>query len=113
MLNIQEEIIAEGATVLKLIGDVDISSAKELRQTLLEKLQATDRLVIDCTRTSSLDFFIIQLLCSAHRSAINLKKDLSLRGGEQPEIKELIRATGFTRQGGCSLDSEDIGCLWC
>jgi len=113
MLTIEQEAQAPGSLLLKLRGDADVTGTTQLREALLTGLNEQNELLIDCSQTTSFDFFAIQLLCSAHRSAVVGGKKIRLVAGDLPTLKQAIRATGFARQNGCSLCPDDDDCLWC
>ncbi len=112
MLNIAQETTSEGATLLKLVGDATIEQAEQLHQSLLAALKGNDHLQVDCSQTSSLDLYAIQLLCSAHRSSVAWKKTLTFHGTPTEPIKRAINKTGFRREYGCPLCPTDVICLW-
>ncbi len=112
MLNIHQEPTGKGAAVLKLEGEVNIESVDQLRQALLAGLGELELLLINCDRVTSIDFFGIQMLCSAHRTSVVWKKQLTWQGDMGPAVKKSIQCTGFARQNGCDLCPDDGRCLW-
>ncbi|MEA3544148.1 MAG: STAS domain-containing protein [Thermodesulfobacteriota bacterium] len=112
MLNIHKEPAGDGAIVLKLEGDATIEYAEQLHQVLLETLREIDQLSVDLEQVTSCDFYILQLLCSAHRTAMKWKKHLSFHGIPSPVVRETIFSTGFLRNHGCSLSPDVNDCLW-
>jgi hypothetical protein len=71
-----------------------------------------ERLQVDCTELSAIDFFSVQLLCSAHRTSVAWGKELSFAGAAPPEVEAGIRRSGFARHRGCSLCPPGVRCLW-
>ncbi len=113
MLTIEQEAQAPGTLLLKLGGEADVTGTSQLRESLLNGFNEQNELVVDCSQVTSFDFFAIQLLCSAHRSAVAAGKKIRMVPGDQHTLRQAIRATGFARQSGCSLCPADDQCLWC
>lgn len=112
MLNIHKETIEDNAVVLKLEGDATVEHAEQLQQALLEGLQNSEQLLVDCAQTTSIDFYAIQLLCSAHRSSVSWQKTLTFQGVPTDAVKQTIKNTGFQREHGCSHCPENVTCMW-
>ena len=112
MLNIHKETAEGDAVVLKLEGDATIESAEQLYQALIDGLKNHKHLMVDCTQTHSIDFYAIQLLCSAHRSAVAWGKSFSFLGSLADPVKATIQLTGFLRDHGCALCPEGVSCMW-
>lgn len=112
MLSLSTEVIGEGAARLKIVGEATVEHAAELRLALLEGLQEHEQLLVDCEQTTAIDFFAVQLLCSAHRSSVRWEKHLSFSGTPSAQVAEGIRRAGFARHRGCSLCPSHLRCLW-
>jgi anti-anti-sigma regulatory factor len=112
MLNIEKETADNGAVILKLIGDATVENADQLHQALLEGLRENKQLMVDCNKTTSIDFYAIQLLCSAHRSSVSWDKSLSFHGDPADQVKQAISSVGFERDYGCALCPENVTCMW-
>ena len=93
-----------------LTGDLNVSHAAELRSRLEESLQTSDAICITLRDISNIDFSCLQLLCSAHRTAVAAGKTLILGSPLPPEIRQIIRQSGFFHQKGCSF-SPNTNCL--
>jgi anti-anti-sigma regulatory factor len=112
MLTVTKENLAEGVGRLKLSGEATIEQVGELRQALLEGLGELERLQVDCAEVTAIDFFTVQLLCSAHRTSVAWGKELTFAGAAPPAVEAGIRRTGFARHRGCSLCPSGVRCLW-
>lgn len=112
MLTLTRESAGEGTGMLKLAGEATIEHAGELRQALLDGLTECARLLVDCSAVKAVDFFAVQVLCSAHRTSFAWNKEMVFHGPVSAAVAEGGRTTGFARQGGCSLCPQGIRCLW-
>lgn len=113
MLTIDTTQEGPDAIILALHGDLTIESVAELRDALLAaSSEGQTQVRINGDGLTAIDFFGLQLLCSAHRTAVLTKKRLTWQGGRPPQISEAMRLTGFTRHCGCSLCPVDVDCMW-
>jgi len=111
-VNIQKQMTGEGSAVLQLEGELSVESAEMLRAALLEGLREQDQLLLNCQQTTSIDFFVIQMLCSAHRTSVVQEKLLTWQGTIPAEVKKTIEALGFARLTGCDLCPDGVRCMW-
>ncbi len=98
--------------ILKIVGEATVEHAEQIKQALLEGLNTVDRLQLDCEQVTELDFFAIQLFCSAHRTSVAWEKRLSFSGGRAGHLQRAIEASGFSRHVGCALCPDGERCLW-
>ncbi|PLX84512.1 MAG: hypothetical protein C0617_07735 [Desulfuromonas sp.] len=103
---------AQGNHVLTLEGEVTVEILRELKETLAERLDSARTLELDCGKVTGIDVYAIQLLCSAHRSAMAAGKGLGFAGDPSEKFREMVRVCGFERKRGCSLCQEGERCLW-
>ncbi len=96
---------------LHLEGDLTLQNAAELRTMLIKAIIDTDTMAIRFGDVQDLDLSCLQLLCSAHRSAVRLKKQVRFEGNLPKILKETAEAAGYSRVKGCQLDTEK-SCLW-
>jgi anti-anti-sigma regulatory factor len=117
MLDLQKNISEDGALVIRLAGAATIEQAESLRQLLLDTVeqgaQEQKAIRINCGQVTEIDSFILQMLCSAHRTCISRQILLTWDGPPSAPVKEVIRHAGFLRSAGCSLCPDDQRCLWC
>ena len=102
---------ASDAGILMLEGAFTIERANELKQLLVNALKDKNRVALNLEGITEVDLSCLQLLCSAHRTSMELKKRLTVEG-RQPEVfQRAVKDAGFTRPVGCHKDP-DKSCLW-
>jgi anti-anti-sigma factor len=97
--------------VLVLEGDLNVEHAGELKKTLLDALNSVRQVSFDVEKLTSLDLSCLQLLCSAHRTASLMGKELIQTGNSPVELEETIKSAGYPRTIGCTEDMAN-DCLW-
>jgi anti-anti-sigma regulatory factor len=112
MQNLRWEDAGEGIGRLMITGDATVEMAEELQRVLLEGLERYGHVQIDCSLSQSMDFFTVQLLCSAHRTAFTRGKRFTFHGNPASPLTETIGVLGFRRNEACALCPRDISCLW-
>jgi anti-anti-sigma regulatory factor len=90
-------------------GALTVQRVVALKEELFRALDQLDSILIDVSGATEIDPACMQLLCSAHRTATQLKKDLALLG--HGKFSATIREAGFARHIGCALDC-NRSCLW-
>jgi anti-anti-sigma regulatory factor len=103
--------LSEGRTIVTLRGDLTVPHAEEMRSLLIKALVNADRVGIRFAEVHAVDLSCLQLLCSAHRSAVRLKKRITLEGSAPQALRDAAGAAGFSRLTGCRPDS-DRSCIW-
>ena len=78
---------------------------------LIKALIDADRVDVVFGSVTDMDISCLQLLCSAHRSASRMKKQLSLSGDWPELLKQTVEEAGYVRLAGCRLDVNH-SCLW-
>jgi anti-anti-sigma regulatory factor len=99
------------SAVITLEGEITLPHAGELRHALIKALIDSDDISISLANAQAVDLSCLQLFCSAHRSAVRLKKRLCLSGPLPRVFTDMVEAAGFGRLTGCKLDTEK-SCLW-
>ncbi len=93
-------------------GNMNSENTVKTRKVLIKALIHSDDVGMDFNNITSIGFLSLQILCSAHRSAVRLNKKLAFTEGGRPEIFiKAAEAAGFMRSTGCGLDCGK-GCLW-
>lgn len=92
-------------------GDLTVRRAKQLRDTLLTTIGQHSTIVIRIAEDSEIDAAFLQLLCSAHRTAVTSNKRLSLDTGRSSRLRQQLEYVGFVRHIGCLLDCNN-NCIW-
>ena len=86
-----------GVVIAAITGDIDISTADELRERLLELGDAGQTLIVDMNRVTFIDSAGLGALVGAYRQA-------TARGGtlhavcSRPQIRRLLWLTGVDRR---------------
>lgn len=98
-----------GEVVLR--GELFIQRVAELKEELQQALESVDALLINLVETTDIDLSGLQLLCSVHRAAREMNKDLKLVGLKASIVEETLQLAGFSEPVGC--DARDEGtCPW-
>ncbi len=96
--------------VLTLKGALTIENAAELKSAVAEALDASTGLVLELAEVDTADLSCLQLLCSAHRTAVRDGKSLELRNAGGGFIA-MTDAAGYGRHLGC-MNRSRSDCLW-
>lgn len=97
--------------VITVTGELTTGNIEKLRSLLIKALADTDVVGLDMENVTSVDLSCLQLLCSAHRSAVSKNRRLYLRHGRTDALLRAADAAGYSRRAGCRIDSEKT-CLW-
>lgn len=112
MLKLDIQALDEQAAVLKVAGEATVDHAQQLQEALLDGLRRYQQLGLDCSDVSAIDFFVIQMICSAHRTSVVWDKLFAFHGEPAAKVRETIHAVGFARHAGCALCPEHDRCMW-
>ncbi|MBI5440745.1 MAG: STAS domain-containing protein [Deltaproteobacteria bacterium] len=93
--------------VLRWDGDLVLSRARELKESLLAALSRAERVELDLSDVTEADASCLQLLCAAHKEASALGKTLAVVPEPPPVLADRAETAGFRRTHGCASD-----CLW-
>jgi ABC-type transporter Mla MlaB component len=96
---------------LVISGDATVGAARKLKAELGKALRAAANLHVELEQISRIDVSFLQLLCSAHRTAADGGKVLTIVGVEREPVAGLLRQAGFLRHIGCH-ESTRRSCLW-
>jgi ABC-type transporter Mla MlaB component len=105
------KIESDNSAVLTIDGELTVTRAEELRAMLISALENADSITVRFKNIIEADLSCLQLFCSAHRSAIDLNKSLTVSRENSEVFRLAAEAAGFSRKKGCILDFEDT-CLW-
>jgi hypothetical protein len=97
--------------VITCDGEVTQQQVHELRGAFIKMLIDVDEVAFDLQGTGHAGLPLLQLICSAHRSAARLNKRFFFAGTLPDLLEKSAGAAGYLRQSGCSLD-QDKTCLW-
>lgn len=113
MLTIGKETTLPDTLILHLRGQLTIETAADLRQELVEALgHAASRIQLDAAGLTEIDFFGLQLLCSAHRTAIVKNKSVTWFDNRPPQLNDSRSINGFYRHCGCTRCPPGVDCMW-
>lgn len=96
---------------LMLKGELTIQHAPRLKEVLLDALDRTTRLSVVLEGIKEIDLACLQVLCSAHRTAIESAKDISIAGSWPEAFRKVVVESGYERGGSCR-SPESVSCLW-
>lgn len=109
MTFIKEKKTDRGRLVLE--GELTLGRIRQLHEELMSSLKRVKHLDVNIAGAVETDLSFLQLLCSAHQTAVKMGKTLSL-ASDLPEILlQTMESNGYSRHRGCSLDI-DKTCLW-
>jgi anti-anti-sigma factor len=100
-----------GSLCVRVEGDLTVQQASELKACLLEALNRARLVRIDLSGVEDMDLTCLQLLCSAHKTALATEKKLVLENDGRERFGPLFSSAGFPRSKGCAMDV-DTSCLW-
>lgn len=80
---------------IRLEGEVDISSAAELKKLLFEALASGKDLRVDLCQATALDVTVLQLLLVLERETKRSKVNVVLAAGVQEDFFPLLAEAGF------------------
>jgi len=98
-------------SVIMLEGDLTLPHAKALKDIFTKALQESDHVSVGLENVHNVDLSCLQLFCSAHRSAVRMKKQIMFHGNLPGVLKSAAEAAGYNRLKGCTLACEK-SCLW-
>jgi len=97
--------------VLTVSGALTVKHAKALREAFIEAVRNAPAVEVNVENIGDLDISFVQLVCSAHRTAADLNKQLTISGVEQERFRQTLSRFGFFRHIGCH-ESTRKSCLW-
>lgn len=100
-----------GSIYVDIEGELTVQHAAEFKACLLDALDRAQSVLIDLKAMEDMDLTCLQLLCSAHKSALSSGKTLTIDGGSPPHFERSLDLAGFSRSRGCTMDANN-SCLW-
>ena len=85
----------EARSTLLLEGEVGIRSAKELKQALVQALEAANEIAVSLEKATELDVTAVQLLWTAKREALEAGLEFVYIGTEPEEIAIALAEAGL------------------
>jgi len=97
-------------TILVLEGDLAVDKAGALKIMLQDALKNAESVAINFKDNHKIDITFLQLVCSAHHSALLSGKNLNLSEKMPDNLKNLLKSAGYMQHPVCSFD-KDRECL--
>jgi anti-anti-sigma regulatory factor len=101
----------EGTRSVVVSGEATVGTANKLKQALLEALESANAVHVVFRDVTAADVTLPQLLCAAHRAAVERNKTLTVEGADRAPLNTMLRQTGFLRHIGCQGNTRR-SCLW-
>ncbi len=101
----------EKTRVIDLGGDLTIGRAGELRQIISDSLKINDQIVLACSEGTDMDLSFLQLVCSAHRTALQSDRLLKLSDTLKAYLLRKAEEAGYFREMICKSD-KNHECFW-
>lgn len=97
--------------VLAFTGDLTVSRAADLKEELLQAFTASDHIEVNLDKVTRMDLACLQLICSAHKTAIKDEKDWTIKSPDNAVFIGAGRESGFGYYAKCPYyPSHD--CYW-
>ena len=97
---------------LILSEELTLPYAEEIKRLFLDTAGNGKNVLIRFESVTDLDLSVLQLLCSAHRTAVRLEADFTLESPLPEVCRQFIEDAGFIRRSGCRFNTKNEGCLW-
>ena len=94
-----------------LSGSLVLSSAGDSRAQLLQALDESDIVHLMLKDVTEVDLSLVQIICAAHRSALQRKKSLFLQKDLPDSFVQIIEDAGLQDHIGCSSGTCE-NCVW-
>jgi ABC-type transporter Mla MlaB component len=98
-----------GMIILK--GELSIQQASRLKEMLSDSLTGAERLRINVEQIKGIDLSCLQVLCSAHRTAICSQKSIAVAGTRSEGFRRAVEGSGYAKGRNCG-SPESVSCLW-
>lgn len=101
----------DNITSIRFTGNLTIDHASELASVLRDSLNRVDHLSLFFEDVTEVDISFLQLLCSAHRTAVKSNKTLVLDRQRPEPLRLAMREAAFTCEAGCVFGRQQ-SCIW-
>jgi anti-anti-sigma regulatory factor len=98
-------------TTVVLTGDLKISQAGPLKDTLVQALKGGKDMALDIEQVGEVDVACLQVFCAAHRTFLQSGRRLIFNGPLPSLFQKSMEEAGFGRERGCALNRTKT-CLW-
>ena len=93
--------------VLALSGDLTVLNAELFKTTLINAMENKENLVLNFTNITGADISCLQIVCSAHKKAVNSNQTIKIDDNPSIIFNNALRDSGFLRQKGCQLEIQE------
>lgn len=108
-LRIEED--RAGSLCIRAEGELTVQHAAEFKECLLDAMGKAQSVRVNLQAVEDMDVTCVQLLCSAHKTALSAGRDLVIDNEGSDLLERSIDRAGFSRSRGCAIDHND-SCLW-
>jgi anti-anti-sigma regulatory factor len=100
-------------TIVKVTPEevLSIRHAAGLKDTLVKALYSGDHVILNLSECSCVDLSCIQLICSAHRTALKMNKVIELGDTLPDTIAKAVEDAGYLHHKDCQSNVSRT-CLW-
>lgn len=98
-------------TEISFSGSMTIHHADEIKSAIVDAINGSSTIRLDLNEVTGIDLVGLQLICSAHRTAVTESKSFGVLGGEEGAFKQAVLSGGLTRHVGCRYNV-DQSCSW-
>lgn len=103
--------LSGGVETVTLKGELTVEHASDLKISLRSALERADQVGIRFEEVTAMDISCLQLLCSVHRTASHLNKQIRILDDKPSVFYETLERAGFKHWNGCSHKA-NIQCLF-
>lgn len=90
-------------------GELTVSHVAQLHEDLIMALNGAEKIELDMQAVTEIDTSVLQLFCSAHKTAVKMQKSIELIDSSTELAKNTAGLNGFLRKQACIIDQT---CLW-
>jgi ABC-type transporter Mla MlaB component len=102
---------AKDTTRLYFEGELTVMRATEIKDNLIDALLKSQHVEIEFGEVTKVDLSCLQLMCSAHRTAVEKGKSLALINPDVPQFSGIKEIVGFAVHKECRFNRKN-DCLW-
>ncbi|HEY3275315.1 MAG TPA: STAS domain-containing protein [Syntrophorhabdaceae bacterium] len=106
MIEIKVEKSGDGATVV-IGGEATIIHGEEMKKALTGTIGECATITVHTGGILETDLSCLQLLCSAHRMARRMNKELIFQRPPSVILEQTAGNLGYSRRSGCGLAGDD------
>lgn len=88
-------------------GSLTIENAARIREELIRAFGESEKVVLELREDVTADVAFLQMLCSAHRSAVREKKTFELDWSAAPAVGELLADAGYSCDEPCLARADE------